>query len=55
MFNREVLSWIAAQVLVRQGTRILSARTKDIQTNAPRWYDEKEEAVLNHENKVPSK
>lgn len=32
--NREILNWIGAQVIERQGTRILTARTEAVQTDA---------------------
>lgn len=32
--NREVLNWLGAQVLVRQGTRIITARSEQIESDA---------------------
>ncbi|KAI8267375.1 hypothetical protein K4K58_008029 [Colletotrichum sp. SAR11_239] len=51
--NREVLNWLGAHVLTRQGTRILTARTEVIQNDA--WYDRKpvERDDLHHEKRVP--
>ncbi|KAF6827090.1 mitochondrial chaperone BCS1-B 1 [Colletotrichum musicola] len=51
--NREVLNWLGAHVLARQGTRILTARTEVIQNDA--WYDRKpiERDDLHHEKRVP--
>ncbi|OHE92567.1 hypothetical protein CORC01_12146 [Colletotrichum orchidophilum] len=51
--NREVLNWLGAHVLTRQGTRILTARTEVIQNEA--WYYRKpiERDDLHHEKRVP--
>lgn len=32
--NRQVLNWVAAEVLTRQGTRVLTARSEEIETDA---------------------
>ncbi|KAK1595602.1 P-loop containing nucleoside triphosphate hydrolase protein [Colletotrichum navitas] len=51
--NREVLNWLGAHVLTRQGTRVLTARTEVIQNEA--WYYRKpvERDDLHHEKRVP--
>ncbi|OLN96283.1 putative mitochondrial chaperone BCS1-B 1 [Colletotrichum chlorophyti] len=51
--NREVLNWLGAHVLTRQGTRVLTARTEVIQNEA--WYYRKpiERNDLHHEKRVP--
>ncbi|KAL2883259.1 hypothetical protein SGCOL_001453 [Colletotrichum sp. CLE4] len=51
--NREVLNWLGAHVLTRQGTRILTARTEVIQNEA--WYYRKpiERDDLHHERRIP--
>lgn len=36
--NKEILNWIGDQVLTRQGTRILTARTEAIQTDASLYF-----------------
>ena len=39
--NREILNWLGAQVLSRQGTRILTARTENAsQSDAFSFYNE---------------
>ena len=53
MLNREVINWISAHVLERQGTRILTARTKSIQNDY--FTIQLEEAKFKHENAIPSK
>nr|XP_036583943.1 mitochondrial chaperone bcs1 [Colletotrichum truncatum]KAF6793202.1 mitochondrial chaperone bcs1 [Colletotrichum truncatum] len=51
--NREVLNWLGAHVLTRQGTRVLTAKTEIIQNDA--WYYRKpiERDDLHHEKRVP--
>jgi chaperone BCS1 len=52
--NREILNWIGAQVLTRQATRILTARTETIQNDA--WHPRRtqvERNDYNHEKRVP--
>ncbi|KAH8760615.1 BCS1 N terminal-domain-containing protein [Hyaloscypha finlandica] len=52
--NREILNWIGAQVLTRQATRILTARTETIQNDA--WHHRRnhvERNDFNHEKRVP--
>lgn len=52
--NKEILNWIGAQVLTRQGTRILTARTETIQNNP--WLPRRattERNDLLHEKRVP--
>ncbi|OHW90559.1 mitochondrial chaperone bcs1 protein [Colletotrichum incanum] len=51
--NREVLNWLGAHVLTKQGTRVLTARTEVIQNEA--WYYRKpiERDDLHHEKRVP--
>ncbi|GKT63078.1 mitochondrial chaperone BCS1 [Colletotrichum tofieldiae] len=51
--NREVLNWLGAHVLTKQGTRVLTARTEVIQNDA--WYYRKpvERDDLHHEKRVP--
>lgn len=52
--NREVLNWVGANVLVRQGTRILTAGTEQINTDA--WHYRRVEVQRNdcrHEKRTP--
>jgi len=52
--NREILNWIGAQVLTRQATRILTARTETIQNDA--WHPRRssiERNDYNHDKRVP--
>src|SRR6266536_2221522 len=50
--NKEILNWVGAQVLTRQGTRILTARTEAIQSDS--WYSRKTERNdYHHEKRVP--
>jgi chaperone BCS1 len=51
--NKEILNWIGTQVLTRQGTRILTARTETIQTDT--WYPRRatERNDYHHEKRVP--
>ena len=52
--NREIVNWIGAQVLTRQATRILTARTETIQNDA--WHPRRtavERNDYNHEKRVP--
>jgi hypothetical protein len=53
LLNREILGWIGTQVLDRQDTRILTARTKSIQTGYYRQVTE--EPTYTNEKRVPSK
>jgi chaperone BCS1 len=53
--NREILNWLGAQVLEKQATRVLTARTETIQTDAywrPRRTSH-ERNDYNHEKRVP--
>ncbi|KAK3313675.1 BCS1 N terminal-domain-containing protein [Apodospora peruviana] len=36
--NREVINWLGAQVLTKHGTRILTAHSETIQSDAHYWY-----------------
>ncbi|RDW64577.1 hypothetical protein BP6252_10228 [Coleophoma cylindrospora] len=52
--NREILNWISNQILMQQGTRILTARTENVQTDA--WYqrsNDTERNDLTFEKRVP--
>jgi chaperone BCS1 len=52
--NREILNWLGAQVLERQATRILTARTETIHTDA--WHPRRqlnETKKYMHEKRVP--
>jgi chaperone BCS1 len=52
--NREILNWIGEQVLARQATRILTARTEAIQNDA--WHPRRATQERNdyqHEKRVP--
>jgi chaperone BCS1 len=52
--NREILNWIGTQVLTRQATRILTARTEAIQNDA--WHPRRalqERNDYHHEKRVP--
>ncbi|KAK2009674.1 P-loop containing nucleoside triphosphate hydrolase protein [Colletotrichum eremochloae] len=51
--NREVLNWLGAHVLTRQGTRVLTARTEVIQNEAWYWRKPVERDDLHHEKRVP--
>jgi len=52
--NREVLNWVGANVMVRQGTRILTAGTEQIDTDA--WHYRRVQVNRNdyhHEKRTP--
>ncbi|KAL3426893.1 mitochondrial chaperone bcs1 [Phlyctema vagabunda] len=52
--NREILNWLGAHILTRQGTRVLTARTETVQTDA--WYPRRTKTERNdyhHEKRVP--
>jgi len=51
--NREILNWVGAQIVTRQGTRILTAQTETIRTDA--WYapQKTERNDYNHEKRAP--
>ncbi|KAB5540255.1 BCS1 N terminal-domain-containing protein [Coniochaeta sp. 2T2.1] len=52
--NREILNWVGAKVLERQGTRILTAGTEAVETDA--WHYRRFQAERNdysHEKRIP--
>jgi chaperone BCS1 len=52
--NREILNWVGAQVLTRQATRILTARTEVVQNDS--WIPRRSHVERNdydHEKRVP--
>jgi chaperone BCS1 len=54
--NREILNWVGAEVLERQGTRILTAGTEAVETDA--WHYRRFAAERNdyhHEKRMPIK
>jgi chaperone BCS1 len=54
--NREVLNWLGSKILTRQGTRVLTARTEDVQTDA--HYSSRDKTTrndYNQEKRVPVK
>lgn len=50
--NREILNWVGANVLTRQETRILTARTEVVESDAYSWTRKTERNEL-HERRIP--
>ncbi|KLU82144.1 hypothetical protein MAPG_01221 [Magnaporthiopsis poae ATCC 64411] len=51
--NREVLNWLGAMVLTRQGTRILAARSETIDNDSWGWRQITERDDFRHERRKP--
>lgn len=51
--NREVLNWLGAMVLTRQGTRILAARSETIDNDSWGWRQVTERDDFRHERRKP--
>ncbi|KAK0704584.1 BCS1 N terminal-domain-containing protein [Lasiosphaeris hirsuta] len=51
--NREVLNWLGAHVLAGRGTRILTAKSETVQTDAWHWRQIQERNDYHHEKRVP--
>ncbi|KAK3339941.1 BCS1 N terminal-domain-containing protein [Lasiosphaeria hispida] len=51
--NREVLNWLGAHVLAGRGTRILTAKSETVQTDAWHWRQIQERNDFHHEKRVP--